>query len=146
MFFFVFETSTNILAPISNKVSFFSLPPLSCFKEFTGNVEENWEYDYANNQWIQLADMPFTRGHASSSTRPISCGYTMSGGSTNEFGKTATVLYYDYSTNTWSTVGNLTSAINTPVCDFVKHTSTGKTWYYCDKGWSGSWRREVVVD
>jgi len=56
--------------------------------EFTGNVDDNYEWNMQGKKWIKKKDMPFTRGHASSSTNPVNCGFMISAGSTNEFGKT----------------------------------------------------------
>lgn len=56
--------------------------------EHTGNVNDNYEWDASKEMWIRKQSMPFTRGHASSSTNAVSCGLLIAGGSTNEFGKT----------------------------------------------------------
>jgi hypothetical protein len=100
--------------------------------EYTGNVDDNYEWDVTTGEWQRRAAMPFTRGHASSSTRPIGCGYLIAGGSTNEYGKTRDVSYYDVSSDSWHKVGQLPEALNTPVCDMdhvggYLYCVTGKT-------------------
>lgn len=56
--------------------------------EHTGNVDDNYEWDIAGERWIRRRDLPFTRGHASSSTNAVNCGFMIAAGSTNEFGRT----------------------------------------------------------
>jgi hypothetical protein len=85
--------------------------------EGSGNVKSNYEFDAGKLQWIKRKDMPFTRGHASSSTNAVPCGYIIAGGSTNEFGKTNDVSFYDIASDSWTKIGTLPSAVNTPVCD-----------------------------
>lgn len=53
--------------------------------EKSGNSDENYEWDVPSQSWIARADMPITRGHASSSTNAIGCGFIIAGGSSNEF-------------------------------------------------------------
>jgi len=87
--------------------------------EHTGNIDENFEYVAATDTWVVKTSMPFTRGHASSSTRPIGCGLIIAGGSSNEVtgSKTPDISFYDYSTDIWTKVGDLpwNLGINTPV-------------------------------
>lgn len=51
--------------------------------EFEGNNDDNFEWDVASETWIRRKSMPLTRGHASSSTTPVDCGFIISGGSSN---------------------------------------------------------------
>lgn len=100
--------------------------------EITGNIDVHYEWDAVNEAWLPRARMPFTRSHASSSTNAVpSCGYILAAGSTNEFGKTADITYYDIATDSWTKLGELPFAVNTPVCaiDFVGGM------YYCETGW-----------
>jgi hypothetical protein len=98
--------------------------------EVSGNVADNYEWDAMAERWIERRDMPFTRGHASSSTTAVPCGYIIAGGATNEFGKTNDVSFYDINSNSWTKIGELPMSLNTPVCaiDFVAGT------YYCETG------------
>jgi len=112
--------------------------------EFTGNVDKNYEYDVLNDEWIEKADMPFTRGHAASSTRAIGCGFIMAGGSTNENGLTSDVSFYSTETDDWRSIGDLPEAINTPVCDVNFDTM----YLYCESGFPGrsfSFRRKIAL-
>jgi len=97
--------------------------------ERRGNVKDHYEFDVKNDIWVKLKDMPFTRGHDSSSTRALGCGY-ITGGTTNEFGKTNDVSFYNIEDDTWQKLGNLTTAINTPVCDI----SSNGGYLYCEAG------------
>ena len=107
-----------------------------------GNTNENYEYDAQNDIWIQRQPMPFTRGHAAASTRPIGCGFVVAGGITNEFGMTADVSYYDIPTATWTSIGSLSNSINTPVCVIRGG------YMHCETGWSNgifSWKRQFTL-
>jgi Galactose oxidase, central domain len=105
--------------------------------EKAGNTKVHYEFDAINERWLKRADMPFTRGHASSSTGAVPCGYIIAGGSTNEFGKTADVSHYDIASNSWTKIGDLPGVVNTPVCviDFdagMYHCETGLyVWVLC---------------
>lgn len=80
------------------------------------NTDKIYEWDPSNESWIERAPMLVTRGHATASTLAIGCGFITAGGTTNEFGKTSDISYYDIPTDTWHSIGNLPKAINTPVC------------------------------
>jgi len=111
--------------------------------EYSGNVKMHYEWDSIDEKWIKRADMPFTRGHASSSTRPIACGYIIAGGSTNEFGMTKDVSYYDIPSDMWIKIGEVPQQVNTPVCDIRGE------YFYCESGnpWSKlSFRRPIIVE
>lgn len=99
--------------------------------EKSGNVDDNYEWDAAAETWLKRADMPFTRGHASSSTNDVPCGFIIAAGSTNEFGKTADVHYYDIGSDSWTKIGELPGSVNTPVCDIDFEAGM----YYCETGW-----------
>jgi hypothetical protein len=123
--------------------------------ECCGNVVDNYEWDAGQEKWIQRASMAMARGHAASSTRPIGCGFLIAAGAINSGGggssanangstrKTPDVSYYDASTDQWTSMGRLTQAINTPVCDI------GTDGYlYCESGHIDkkfSWRRGIRV-
>jgi len=100
--------------------------------EFTGNIVANYEYVVETDTWIKLKDMPFTRGHASESTRAMGCGFYIAAGSTNEYGKTKDISFYDIERDTWTKIGETRNALNTPVCDVSP--ATGKM--YCETGWA----------
>ena len=110
--------------------------------EALGNNKDNYEWDAENEAWFKRQSMPFSRGHASSSTRAIGCGFVIAGGTTNEFNQTADVSYYDIPTDTWTSIGLLPLPINTPVCDF----SNG--YLHCQSGYANAkfaYRRPIVV-
>ena len=112
--------------------------------EFTGNIKDNYEYDVATDTWIRLMDMPYTTGHAASSTRAIGCGYIIAGGSTNEFGQTKNIYYYSIPTDSWTKIGELPKALNTPVCDIAPNG-----YFYCESGYANgyfSYRRKITVE
>ena len=115
--------------------------------EQTGNIADNYEYDVQNNVWIKLKDMPFTRGHASSSTRAMGWGYWIAAGSTNNESrkqKTKDISFYDITTDTWTKIGDLPKAINTPVCDI-----SPDMYMYCQGGYTNnifSFRRKMALE
>jgi Kelch motif len=86
--------------------------------ECCGNHAEVYEYvpDAQGGQWIPRKFMPLTRGHAASSTKAIGCGFIIAGGTTNVLGKITDVSYYDIPSDTWTKIGDLPKAKNTPVC------------------------------
>lgn len=88
--------------------------------ECTENLNSNFEWNAVTKKWIRRANIPFGRGHATSSTLPIGCGFVIAGGSINTpvgcFVKTPDISYYDTETDKWSSVGNLTNLVNAPVC------------------------------
>lgn len=94
------------------------------------NVDENWEWDPVNEGWIERANMPFPRGHASSSTRAISCGIIVAAGAKNTGGSTRDISFYDVPTDTWTSIGSLPRALNTPVCDIDFEDG----YFYCESG------------
>jgi hypothetical protein len=98
--------------------------------EGNGNVDDNYEYDPVNDRWIAGAKMPFARGHASSSTRAVSCGFIVAAGTRNATGKIKDISYFDIPTNKWTSIGELDGNVNTPVCDidFVNG------YLYCERG------------
>jgi Kelch motif len=113
--------------------------------EAYGNQKELYEYDGV--QWIRRADMPYGRGHTSSSTFPVgSCGFITAGGAINGKMKTSDIHYYSIVTDTWTKIGNLPAKINTPICDLVD-LEDGK-YIYCQTGFIRprfSFRRKIEV-
>jgi hypothetical protein len=110
--------------------------------ECCGNIAENYEFDAVDEVWIRRQAMPFTRGHAGSSTRAIGCGFIIAGGTTNGSGKISDVSYYDIPKDEWIRIGDLTLPINTPVCD---HNGG---YLYCETGRPKdkfSWRRQITL-
>jgi len=113
------------------------------------------------DQWVKRADMPVTQDHASSSTKAYGCGFIIAGGTQNGGGKvryyavlhtntvdeflilhqsffkqTKDISYYDPldgPNGKWTKIGDLPSAINTPVCDFSLDIN-GEDWMYCETG------------
>jgi hypothetical protein len=112
--------------------------------EANGNFAYNYEWDSVSESWIRRADMPMTRGHFSSSTRAIGCGFLIAGGTSNGMGKITDISYYDIKTDKWTKIGDLWDTINTPICDIVTY-STGEKWLYCDGYWHGAKRIQIVV-
>ena len=109
--------------------------------EYDGNNADNYEWDAQTEAWIERESMLFTRGHAAESTRAIGCGFIIAAGSTNEFGKTSDVSYYDISSDTWTSIGDLPNSINTPICDISGN------YLYCESGWVNgnfSYRRQIT--
>jgi N-acetylneuraminic acid mutarotase len=101
--------------------------------EPNGNRAENYEWDAQGEKWIQRRSMPIPRGHAAASTRAIGCGFFIAGGTTNGNGslnKTSDLSYYDTPSDTWTKIGDLPAAINTPVCD-IKNDAV-----YCESGYA----------
>jgi hypothetical protein len=99
--------------------------------ERTGNVDHNYEWDANKEIWLQRQKLPFPRGHASSSTRAISCGFIMIAGTANVVGPIRDITYYDIPSDKWTKIGELSNSIKTPVCDidFVNG------YLYCETGW-----------
>lgn len=112
-------------------------------KEYTGNVDMNFEWDAINKAWVRRAPLPFARGHMTGSTRPISCGFFVAGGSANNFAVSSEVTYYDIETDSWQRIGELPNQIRTPICDVYGE------FIYCQTGlpWSAifSYRRKIIV-
>ena len=116
-------------------------------QEKSGNQNDLYEWDVINSQWIKRANMTIARGHASSSTRPYGCGFIMAGGATNDGNMTADISYYGIDTDSWTTIGILPKAINTPICDIVT-LGRGNDWLYCQTGNVGgyfSWRTRISI-
>lgn len=108
-----------------------------------GNFDKNYEWDAASEDWIERRDIRFARGHSSSSTRAISCGYFLAGGTRNIWGKTRDISYYDIPSDSWTSIGDLPEALNTPVCDI----DVANGYLYCETGYQGggrfSYRRPI---
>ncbi len=111
--------------------------------EGSGNNKDNYEWLSGSQSWAKRADMPFTRGHASSSTVGYGCGFLIVAGSTNEMGKTGDISYYDITTDSWTYIGDLGDDLNTPVCD-VAYLDDGD-WLTCVTPYSLSQKRKLTV-
>jgi N-acetylneuraminic acid mutarotase len=109
-------------------------------QERDGNQAQHFEYDAINDQWFARTNMTIPRSHAASSTRAIGCGFIIVAGCTNGGLKISDISYYDVPSNTWTKIGDLSSALNTPVCD----VSNGVL--YCDTGWdSGRFSKKIGI-
>ena len=88
--------------------------------ECQNNLNHVYEWNAITMNWTQHTNIPFARGHAPSSTLPISCGFVMAGGSVNSptgcFKQTSDISYYDIESNIWTSIGNLSNTVNSPVC------------------------------
>jgi len=93
--------------------------------EKSGNIDDIWEYIVATDDWVKHANLPFTRGHASSSTRPLGCGFFQIAGSTNGYydldewgsngpGKTSDISFSDFILDRWTKIGDMTNPIKHP--------------------------------
>jgi hypothetical protein len=106
------------------------------------NTNEMFEWDLTNRLWLNRTKMPEARGHFSSSTMPYSgCGFFIAGGRLNG-PLTPDVSYYDITTNSWTSMGNLTLALNTPICDVAGN------FIWCNTGRVGNtfaWRVEILT-
>jgi N-acetylneuraminic acid mutarotase len=100
--------------------------------EANGNVDLNYEYNPATNVWIKRQNMIFPRGHTSSSTVAVSCGFILVGGTTNGGVKTREIHYYDIPSDRWTNIGNFSQGVNTPVCDIDRINNV----LYCETGWA----------
>jgi N-acetylneuraminic acid mutarotase len=98
--------------------------------EYDGNKVDHYEYIPATDTWVRRQNLPMSRGHTSSSTRPIGCGYIVVGGCTNAE-RLNDVTYYDIATDTWTKIGELPVRVNTPVCDIHRPSNT----LYCETGY-----------
>jgi hypothetical protein len=95
--------------------------------ESTQNVADLYEFIASNETWAQRTFMPFGRGHATASTRPIGCGFIVAGGSVNSMNITkkriTDIIYYDIPTDSWTNIGKLPirSAKPTPLVDIHRN-------------------------
>jgi N-acetylneuraminic acid mutarotase len=97
--------------------------------EAFGNKRDHYEYVASTDTWTRRMPIPFARGHTSSSTRAVGCGYFVAGGATNGKVKLSDISYYHVPTDRWTvSIGQLPKALNTPVCDI-----SGEYWY-CESG------------
>lgn len=112
--------------------------------EANGNSADHYEYDAVQNVWIPRQFLPIPRGHASSSTRATgTCGgYIVAAGCTNGDQKIADVSYYDIARDAWTSIGNLTRTMNTPVCDFG-FGERGNV-LYCESGSDRKWFSQKI--
>lgn len=106
--------------------------------EKNGNIDTLVEYIAIQNEWHPKANLPEPRGHASSSTVPYGCGFIIAGGAVNGGAtkrRTPDVSYYDPELDRWTSLGNLTEALKTPVCGI--HGD----WLYCSTGYTKNTHR-----
>jgi hypothetical protein len=85
------------------------------------NHDELYELNMSNFTWTPRKFMPFARGHISESTLNWkSCGIIVIAGAVNESYiptfRTNDIAYYDIAKNTWTSIGNYTDAVATPIC------------------------------
>jgi hypothetical protein len=89
--------------------------------ESQGNLADNFEFIAATETWVRRKSMTLARGHATASTRAIGCGFILAGGSVNSAttakNRTSDISYYDIPTDTWTSIGNLSHNLATPVVD-----------------------------
>jgi hypothetical protein len=90
--------------------------------ECCANFGFNFEFIASTETWVRRSSMPIPRGHASSSTRALGCGFIIAGGSINSANiyknRTDDISYYDIPTDTWTTrIGSLPLSIATPIVD-----------------------------
>jgi N-acetylneuraminic acid mutarotase len=98
--------------------------------EPNGNTIQLHEFDIANNTWSQHKDMLFPRGHLLTSTVKYgNCGFLIMGGAINGKQMTSDISYYSIDTNTWTKIGDLPRALNSPVC-----TIAADFYIYCQGG------------
>jgi hypothetical protein len=112
--------------------------------ESFGNTAKNYEWDSVNERWIERADMLSDRGHFSSSTRAIGCGFIIAAGTSNGVGSITDISYYDIDSNKWTKIGDMWKAMNTPICDIAKFEN-GEMWLYCDGHWHGKKRIKISL-
>lgn len=89
------------------------------------NFGLNYEFIASSETWVKRASMPIPRGHASSSTRAIGCGFIVAGGAINsgstKRARTDDISYYDIPTDTWTIeIGKLPKETVTPIVDIDK--------------------------
>lgn len=90
--------------------------------ECCSNFASNFEFIASTESWVERASMPIARGHTTSSTRAIGCGFITAGGSidsgTTMKARTDDISYYDIPSNTWTMgIGTIPKATATPIVD-----------------------------
>jgi hypothetical protein len=111
--------------------------------EPNGNLDDVYEFDPVREVWTQRQDMPFSRGHASASTRAVSCGFFIIASATNGSARTKDMSYYDIPSNSWTKVGELTNALNSPICDIDFKNKV----LYCETGIvSGTFSKKISIE
>lgn len=110
--------------------------------ECRSNLNNVYEWNAVTAEWTRRANLPFPRGHAPSSTIPIGCGFVIAGGSINSisgcYNQTSDISYYDIATNAWTSIGNLSNTVKSPVCAIGKDG-----YFYCISG--ATKRRRIAV-
>jgi N-acetylneuraminic acid mutarotase len=85
------------------------------------NLADMYEFIASSESWVKRTFMPFGRGHATASTRPIGCGFVVAGGSINGAtsirNRTKSVIYYDIPSDRWTEVGELSQPRVTALVD-----------------------------
>jgi N-acetylneuraminic acid mutarotase len=111
--------------------------------ECTGNLDKVYEWNAVSATWTRRANTPFPRGHAPSSTLPISCGFVMAGGSINTptgcYRQTSDISYYDIEADQWTSIGTLSKTVNAPVC------AIGRDGYFYHVSEKTFNRRSIIV-
>jgi hypothetical protein len=109
--------------------------------ESNGNFNLLYEFNATSNIWTKRSNMFFPRGHLLNSVIPYkNCGFIISGGAGNNYTHINDVSYYSIATDTWTSIGTLVAAVNTPICG-IKND-----YYICQGGgidWDFSWRRKL---
>ena len=110
--------------------------------EKTGNLDALVEYLPLSDEWVARANLPQPRGHASSSTVAIGCGFLIAGGAVqgtaNSKAQTDDISYYDPTMNTWISLGTLVSQLKTPVCGVYGD------YLYCSTGYKTDTHRRKL--
>ena len=90
-----------------------------------GNLADVFEFIPSKERWIRRASMPYGRSHITASTKAIGCGFFVAGGAVNdpdltEIKRTTTndISYYHIPTNKWTSIGNLSWSIVTPLVEY----------------------------
>ena len=103
-------------------------------EEKLGNLNTVVEYVPLSDEWFTRANMPQARGHASSSTVALGCGFLIAGGAIDgtaySKAQTADISYYNPNLDSWNSIGELRAPRKTPVCgiyDNYLYCSTGYT-------------------
>jgi hypothetical protein len=123
---------SHVTALYNGKRRYFMSGGQEEWDEENRNVKTNVEFDVDTMTWIKRADMPFGRGHTSSSTVAYGCGFLIMGGAINGHARTADISYYGIDTDSWTSIGNLQMEVNTPICD-IAYLNDGD-WIYCATG------------
>jgi hypothetical protein len=122
----------HVSAKLNGRKRYFTIGGQHTSDEGNGNKVDNYEWDNIQRKWFKRKDMPYGRGHISSSTVAYGCGFFIAGGAINDEKRTDDVTYYGIDTDSYTSIGKLPRTVNTPVCDMA-YLSTGK-YLYCVSG------------